>query len=112
VTAPLADPTFSVRPDAVVALAAELTTLAGELADDAAACRSAATSLSTALSRDEGWAARATATAWAALAEAVADRSSAVADTLVHALAAYAAADAALASRMGPGAAAGPAGGR
>ena len=97
---PLAAPTFSVRPDAVEALAAELAALAGDLSEDGALCRSAATSLGTALGGDEGWSAGAAATAWAVLAEVVAARTGALAGTLVAAVAAYRSADLALAGRI------------
>ncbi|MCW2633832.1 MAG: hypothetical protein JWQ99_199 [Blastococcus sp.] len=99
---PIATPTFSVRPGALEALAAELAALAGDLSEDGALCRSAATSLATALGGDEGWSARAAATAWAALAEVVAARAGAVAGTLVAAVAAYRSVDQALAEQIGP----------
>jgi hypothetical protein len=102
-SAPTAGPTIAVQFDALDALAAELAALARELSDDAALCRATATSLYAALVGEEGWAAGSAATAWAALAEAVAARSGAVAGTLVGAVAAYRAADAALASRIGAG---------
>jgi hypothetical protein len=103
---------LSVRPEAVTALAAELTALGGELSDDAALCHAAAASLYAALSADEGWAAGSAATAWARLTDAVAQRSAAVAATLLGALAAYRTADASLASRIPGGTEAGQVGGR
>jgi hypothetical protein len=103
---------ISFRPGAVTALAAELAALGGELSDDAALCRAAAASLYAALSADEGWAAGSAATAWATLTDAVADRSAAVAATLLGALAAYSTADASLASRITQGTGAGQVGGR
>jgi hypothetical protein len=97
---PTDGPVITVRLDAVEALAAELAALAGELSDEAALCRSTATSLYSALSGDAGWSAGSAATAWAALAEVVGARSGAVAGTLVSAVAAYRAADAAMAERI------------
>jgi hypothetical protein len=100
---PLPDASFTVRPDAVEALATELGALAAELADDAGWTRSAAASFPVALGGDEGWTAGATATAWACLQEVLAARSSALAGTLSAAAAAYRAEDAALADRAAPG---------
>jgi hypothetical protein len=99
-SSPTAAPTFSVRLDAVDALAAELAALAGDLSEDGALCRSAATSLVSALGGDEGWSAGAAATAWAVLAEVVAARAGAVAGTLVAAVVAYRSADQALAEQI------------
>jgi hypothetical protein len=96
---PLPDASFSVRPDEVAALAGELSALAAELADDAASIRSAAASFPAALGGDEGWAAGATATAWACLQEMLAGRTDALAGTLAAAADAYRAEDAALAGR-------------
>lgn len=97
---PTDGPAITVRLDAVEALAAELSVLAGELADDAALCHSAATSLYSGLSGDTGWSAGSAATGWGGLAEVVAARSGAVAATLASAVAAYRAADVALARRL------------
>ncbi len=97
---PTDGPAITVRLDAVEALAAELSVLAGELVDDAALCRSTATSLYAALSGDTGWSAGSAATTWSALAEVVAARSGSVAGTLVSAVAAYRAAETALAERI------------
>jgi hypothetical protein len=97
---PTDGPAITVRLEAVEALATELSVLAGELSDDAALCRSAATSLYAALSGDTGWSAGSAATTWSALTEVVAARSGAVAGTLVSAVAAYRAAEAALAERI------------
>ena len=94
---------FTVRPDEVDALAAELGTLAAELAHDAGRVRSAAASFPVALDGHEGWAAGATATAWARLQEILAARSGALGDTLSAAAAAYRAEDAALAGRFHDG---------
>jgi hypothetical protein len=91
---------ITVRLDAVEALAAELSVLAGDLSDDAALCRSAAASLYAALSGDTGWWAGSAATTWSALTEVVAARSGAVAGSLVSAVGAYRAAEAALAERI------------
>jgi hypothetical protein len=94
-------PTISIQFDAVAALADELSTLAAELSEDGALCRSAAPRLHAALGGDEGWSALSAATAWAALAEVVGARSGAVAGSLVTAVAAYRAAEEALARRIG-----------
>ena len=91
---------FTVRPEAVEALATELQALAAELADEAGWVRAAAASFPVALGGDEGWTAGATATAWARLQEVLAARTEAMAGTLLAAVAAYRAEDAALA---GPG---------
>jgi hypothetical protein len=109
---PTDGPVITVRLDAVEALAAELSALAAELSDDAALCRSAATSLYSALSGDEGWSAGSAATAWASLADVVGARAGAVAGTLVSAVAAYRAADLALAERIAVGRSEKPGGGR
>lgn len=109
---PTDGPPITVRLEAVEALAAELSALAGELADDAALCRSAAASLYSGLSGDPGWAAGSAATSWGALVDVVAARSDAVAGTLVSAVAAYRAADAALARRLAFARSEKPGGGR
>jgi hypothetical protein len=96
---PLPDASFTVRPDEVDALAAELGVLAAELADDAGRVRSAAASFPAALDGHEGWAAGATATAWARLQDILAARAAALGDTLTAAAAAYRAEDASLAGR-------------
>jgi hypothetical protein len=82
-----------VRPEAVTALADELTALATELSDDADRCRAGAASLSGALEGDEGWAAGAAATAWAGLEEVLAERTASLAETLTGAVRAYVAED-------------------
>ena len=97
---PTAVPTIAVQLDAVESLAAELATLAAELSDEAALCRSTAASLYTALAGDEGWSAGAAASAWATLTDVVAARSGAVAGSLVAAVVAYRAADEAMAQRI------------
>jgi hypothetical protein len=84
---------ITVEPDAVDGLATELAALARELSDEAQLCRSTATSLHTSLGGPEGWTAGAAGTGWASLARVLADRGSAVADTLRAAMAAYRAAD-------------------
>ena len=96
---PLPGTSFSVPPEEVAALAAELRALATELDDDAGSIRSAAASFSAAMCGDEGWTAGATATAWAHLHEVLAARTDALAGTLAAAAAAYLAEDAALAGR-------------
>jgi hypothetical protein len=94
------EPGFSVHPDEVGALAAQLSALAGELDDSARTCRSAAVRLAAALGDDEGWRAGAVATAWSSLVTVLADRAGAVAASLVSATVAYRDADAALATGM------------
>ncbi len=93
--------TISVQLDTVDALAAELTALATELAEEEGLCRSTAGSLSAALDGHEGWTAGATATAWGALAGVLSARTAAVATTLTGAVAAYRAADSALSEGIG-----------
>jgi hypothetical protein len=99
-SSPTTEPTISVQLDTVEALAAELAILSSQLADDAARCRSGAAALFEGLARDVGWAAGSAATAWATLTGIVADRTDAVAGTLVAAVASYRAADAQLADGM------------
>jgi hypothetical protein len=94
---------ITVEPAALEALAAELAALAVELAVDAEHSESLAATFPVALGGEEGWVAGATATAWAALQEAIADRARAVAGTLSGAAAAYRAQDAALSGHMGRG---------
>ncbi|TFV90556.1 hypothetical protein [Blastococcus sp. CT_GayMR16] len=98
---PLPTTSFTVRPDEVEALAAELGTLASELADDADWTRSAAASFPVALGGHEGWNAGVAANAWVRLQEILAARAGALAGTLSAAAAAYRAEDAALAGRSG-----------
>jgi hypothetical protein len=95
---------ITVEPDAVEGLATELSALAAELDDEAALCRSTAASLDAALGGHEGWTAGAAGTAWATLAQVMADRGSAVATTLVAAMTAYRAADATLSTQIDRGA--------
>jgi hypothetical protein len=90
--------TIAIQLDAVEALAAELGALSAELSDDAALCRSAAGSLSAALSGNEGWEASSAATAWAVLCDVVAGRCGSVAGILGAAIASYREADADLAT--------------
>ena len=92
---------ITVRPDSVGGLATELAALAAELHDEARLCRSTAVSLHSALGGSEGWDAGAAGTAWAALVQVLADRSSAVAGTLTAAMAAYRAQEATLAGQIG-----------
>jgi hypothetical protein len=99
-SSPTADATISIQLAAVHALAAELAVLSGQLADDAALCRSGAASLVQALARDAGLAAGSAATAWATLTGILADRTDAVAGALAAAVATYRAADAELADGM------------
>jgi len=91
---------FNVEPGLLGALAAELSALAGELADDAALCRSTAGSFTTALGGADGWTAGSTAAAWAALEEQLADGATTLAGTLTAAAAAYTAHDSSLSRRI------------
>jgi hypothetical protein len=100
---PLPGASFTVVPDGMLALAGELATLAAELAGDVERMRSAASCFPDALEGYAGWAAGATATSWARLYVLMASRTSALADTLNAAVAAYLAEDAALAGSVGPG---------
>jgi hypothetical protein len=89
-----------VQLDAVTALAAELSALAGELDDQTRLCRSAASSLFAALPGEEGLTAGAAGGTWAALLAALADRTAAVSGVLGRSVNAYRAEDAALAGRI------------
>jgi hypothetical protein len=100
---PLPGASFTLVPDGVEALAAELAALAGELTEDVERTRSAAASFPEAFGGHEGWAAGATATSWACLYEVMASRTSALAGTLTAAVAAYLAEDAAVAGSFGSG---------
>jgi hypothetical protein len=93
--------TISVQLDALDALAAELTALAGELRDDADRCASAAGALATGLNQDESLTAAWAARSWAAFADAVADATRAVAATLGAAVTAYRTAEAARTEAIG-----------
>ncbi len=90
-----------VRPEALAALAGELTGLATELLDDADRCRAAAGALSRALDGEEGWSAGAAGTAWAELGEVIAGRTAALAQTVEGAARAYLEEDARRAGWMG-----------
>jgi hypothetical protein len=94
------EPGITVQPDEVRLLAAQLSALAAEMADDARTCRATAARLEAALGGNEGWRAAGVATAWGALASVVAARAGAVAATLVSASTGYLAADADLADGM------------
>jgi hypothetical protein len=98
---PLPGESFTVVPDAVAALADELSTLAAELAGDVERIRSAAGCFPTALEGHEGWAAGAAATSWALLCDLVASRTRALGEVLTAAVTAYLAEDAAVASSFG-----------
>ena len=100
---PLPGESFTVVPDGVAALADELATLAAALTEDVERARSAAACFPEAFGGQEGWAAGATATAWACLYEVMAARTSALAGTLTAAVAAYVAEDAGLARSLGTG---------
>ena len=94
---------ISVRPDVLEALAAELSVLAAELSEDADLCRSVAQSFMTALGGTEGWTAGACATAWASLADVLADGAQSLAGTLSAVVAAYADEDFGLSARIRSG---------
>ena len=83
---PLPADALLLRPDAVLALAGELTALAAELHDDADSCRGAAGSVARALDGHDGWAAGAAATAWAGLGRVLAERTAALARTVAGAV--------------------------
>ena len=105
-SAPVPGRPFSGRPitvetEALEALAAELAALAAQPADDPEHSGALAATFPVALGGEEGWAACATATAWASLQEAIAHRARAVAGTLSGAAAAYRAEDAALSGHLG-----------
>jgi hypothetical protein len=103
VSHPLPGASFTVVPDGVTALADELAILAALLTEDVERTRSAAASFPEALGGHEGWAAGATATSWACLYDVLASRTGALAGTLRAAVAAYLAADVALAGSFGSG---------
>jgi hypothetical protein len=94
---------FTVVPDGLAALADELAGLATALSEDVERARSAAACFPETLGGQEGWAAGATATAWACLYELMVARTSTLAGTLTAAVAAYVAEDAWLASSLGSG---------
>ena len=97
----MSDP-ITLQPDAVAALGAELSGLAGELAEDAALCGSTAASLRTALGGAEGAQAGDAGSGWARLTGVLAARAEAVGVILGAAVDAYRAADARLYSCIGP----------
>src|SRR4051812_29698125 len=94
---------ISIQLDRVEALAAELVSLAGELAGETASCASAAASLHGALGGDEGWRAGVAGTAWAGLLRLIDERTAAVGATLSAAVLSYREADARLAASMPAG---------
>jgi hypothetical protein len=94
---------ISVRPAALRALAAELSALAVELADDADLLRSTGRSFRSALGDSEGWTADLAAGGWARLQEQLADGASALAGTFDTAAAGYTAQDYSLAARIAAG---------
>jgi hypothetical protein len=100
-TSPSPADSFLVRPHELAGLAEELAGLAGELLEDADRCRVAAGSLSTALDGEEGWSTGATGTAWAALEEVLAERTTVLAETVSGAVRAYLDEDARIAGWMG-----------
>ena len=100
---PLAGESFTVVPDAVAALADELSSLAAELAGDVEQIRAAAGWFPAALEGHEGWAAGATATSWALLCDLVAIRTRGLGEVLTAAVTAYLAEDALLAASFGRG---------
>jgi len=93
---------ITVQLAAVAALADELSLLATQLAEESPLCRLAAASLRTGLQDGLGEAAAA-ATAWAGLAEVLAEECAATARTLTGAVAAYRSTDAELARALLPG---------
>jgi hypothetical protein len=93
---------ITVQLDAVAALADELSFLAAQLAEEPPVCRTVAAALESALADDVGEAAAATASAWGAVAELLADECAATARTLLGAVAAYRAEDAGLADALLP----------
>ena len=94
---------ISVRPAALHVLAAELSVLAGELADDADLCRSTGHSFLSALGDREGWPAHAAARTWAGVQALLAENTAALARTLDDVAGHQAAHDQALAARIGAG---------
>jgi hypothetical protein len=103
VSHPLPGESFTVVPDAVAALADELSALAAELAGDVEHIRAAAGWFPAALEGHEGWAAGATATSWALLCDLVESRTRELGEVLTAAVTAYLAEDASLAASFGPG---------
>jgi hypothetical protein len=89
------------RPDAVAALADELTVLAAELKDDAERCRGTAGSFARALDGDDGWTAGVAATAWAGLGDVLAERTADLARTVAGAVRATLDHDAGIAGGIG-----------
>ena len=89
------------RPEELAGLAAELTALAAELADDAEDCRASAAVLTRTLAGPEGWRAGGVATACASLLGSLADDAAALAGTLTASLASYRGLDASLAGGIG-----------
>jgi hypothetical protein len=89
-----------VQLDEVAALAAELSSLAGDLQDQTRSCGSAASSVFAAVAGAEGLTAGAAASTWAALLGALADRTAAVSAVLTASVAAYRAEDDELAGRI------------
>lgn len=92
----------SIDPDAVLAHVAELRSLAGELLDDAALCRSTASSFRAALRGIAGADAAAACGTWHSLTQALAGRADALAVTLAAAVEAYLVLDARLAGDLAP----------
>ncbi|RBY74662.1 hypothetical protein DQ238_21505 [Geodermatophilus sp. TF02-6] len=92
--------TITVEPDAVDALATDLTGLAGEMARGADTCRSAATAFGAALGGDVGAAASSAARAWSASLDSLAQHVGTISAALVSLAAEYRVADAALAAGL------------
>ncbi len=92
--------TIAAQFDAVDALAAELASLAAELAGEARLCRSTAVSLRTAVSGGAAESAGAAGSGWGTALELLGQQSGALAATLSAAVDSYRAADAALADRV------------
>ncbi len=93
---------IAVQLDELGALAAELAALGAQPAEWVPVCRGAAPTLADSLGGSEGGAASDVAAAWAFLLGLLADRTGAAAHALASAVAAYRAADAALADRLCP----------
>ena len=93
---------IAVQLDELEALATELAALGAQLADRESICRGVISTPVDALGGSEGDAASDVAAAWASLLGLLSDRTGAAAGALVSAVAAYRAADAAMADRFCP----------
>ena len=93
---------IAVQLDELESLGVELAELGAQLGEHLPVCRGAASTLARAIGGAEGDAASDAATAWASLLGLLADRTGAAAHALASAVAAYRAADAAMADRFCP----------